>query len=307
MDEKHQDAAGSKLIATDNKLWMPPLSTQGQKKLDRLRKKPFAQRMGFAGKTPWDFIQLLLVPLVLAGVGYWFSFTQTQGSLQSSQKQHDTDIQIAADQQRETTLRTCLEDIKDLLLNKNLRASKPRDEVGVVARVEVLAALRQLDGGRKGLLMQFLSEAGLITGSGMNDVIIDLSGADLHIANLSGADLFGANLSGANLSGANLRITDLIGADLRGANLGGVNAGGADLLGANLSGANAYDADLRVANLYGANLRIALLGGADLGRANLSCAYLIGADLSKATVTEEQLKKARSLKGATMPDGSKHP
>ena len=38
--------------------------------------------------------------------------------------------------------------------------------------------------------------------------------------------------------------------------------------------------------------------------ANLSEAILDGANLSKATVTPEQLAKAKSLKGATMPDGS---
>ena len=55
--------------------------------------------------------------------------------------------------------------------------------------------------------------------------------------------------------------------------------------------------DLSKANLLGADLR-----GADLSGANLS-----NADLTKTRVTEEQLKKAKSLDLATMPDGSKHP
>jgi uncharacterized protein YjbI with pentapeptide repeats len=33
---------------------------------------------------------------------------------------------------------------------------------------------------------------------------------------------------------------------------------------------------------------------------------LEGANLSGANVTDEQLAQARSLKGATMPDGTKH-
>jgi uncharacterized protein YjbI with pentapeptide repeats len=51
------------------------------------------------------------------------------------------------------------------------------------------------------------------------------------------------------------------------------------------------------------------LSGADLRKteledANLSGADLSGADLSGAKgVTEEQLAQAKSLKGATMPDG----
>jgi hypothetical protein len=42
-------------------------------------------------------------------------------------------------------------------------------------------------------------------------------------------------------------------------------------------------------------------------RIRISGAFLNGAFLSRAKVTDEQLKKAQSLEGATMPDGSKHP
>jgi uncharacterized protein YjbI with pentapeptide repeats len=56
------------------------------------------------------------------------------------------------------------------------------------------------------------------------------------------------------------------------------------------------------ANLSGANL----LEDFDTDSANLSGAILRGANLSNAKVTHEQLKTADSLKGAIMPDGSKH-
>ena len=42
---------------------------------------------------------------------------------------------------------------------------------------------------------------------------------------------------------------------------------------------------------------------ADLEGANLQGAYLGKADLEGAKVTKEQLDKAESLKGATMPNG----
>jgi hypothetical protein len=99
----------------------------------------------------------------------------------------------------------------------------------------------------------------------------NLSQADLSGAVLSNAVLYHANLSGANLKGAKLDSADLIGANLR-------------------------EANLREAILTGANLREAHLGMADLARANLS----------GARVTSEQLDKAASLKGAAMPDGTKH-
>ena len=60
--------------------------------------------------------------------------------------------------------------------------------------------------------------------------------------------------------------------------------------------------DLREADLYKANLY-----KADLREAKLHKADLRGADLTGAMITGEQLNTAKSLKGATMPDGSIHP
>lgn len=48
------------------------------------------------------------------------------------------------------------------------------------------------------------------------------------------------------------------------------------------------------------------LAGAHLSGADLRAADLSGADLTGATVTDEQLAQARSLQGATMPDGTVH-
>ncbi len=45
---------------------------------------------------------------------------------------------------------------------------------------------------------------------------------------------------------------------------------------------------------------------ANLSWANLSEADLSGAGLSETTVTDEQLPQAKSLKGVTLPDGTKH-
>ncbi len=98
---------------------------------------------------------------------------------------------------------------------------------------------------------------------------IDLSNAYLWEANLSGANLLGANISGANLRAANLS-----GAILNGANLSGANLTGTNLRGANLSGADLTDAKIM-------------------------------ADLTGATVTDEQLAKAKSLQGTTLSDGTK--
>ena len=86
-------------------------------------------------------------------------------------------------------------------------------------------------------------------------------------------------------------IIDLNGADLSGAILSYVSLTGVRLSGANLSHAQLMDADL---------------SGADLSDADLSDTDLRKANLTGAKASAEQLKQAKSLKGATMPDGSIH-
>ena len=130
-----------------------------------------------------------------------------------------------------------------------------------------------------------------------------LSRADLSEASLFKADFHRAQLDGANLCSANLSAAKLSVANLQSADLHGANLSEADLEGANLSKAN-----LQGANLSGANLGPdGGIDNADLSKANLQGASLRRANLSRADVTNEQLEKAKSLQGATMPDGSKHP
>jgi uncharacterized protein YjbI with pentapeptide repeats len=47
--------------------------------------------------------------------------------------------------------------------------------------------------------------------------------------------------------------------------------------------------------------------GADLREAYLNEAALNYANLTNTEVTQDQLEACRSLEGATMPDGSRHP
>lgn len=88
-------------MPTEDKLWLPPLSPKGERQLNRLqnhRVKAFLKRTGLADKTLWEWLQLLIVPLILAGGGLWFSYQQTQTSLRISEQQHQTDLGISKQQ-----------------------------------------------------------------------------------------------------------------------------------------------------------------------------------------------------------------
>jgi pentapeptide repeat protein len=221
-------------------------------------------------KTLWDWLGLLLIPLVLAIGGYFLTRSENRYAL-SLQEQRE----------QEASLRAYLDQMTELLLHEKLRTSRPDAEVRSVARIRTLTVLRVLDGVRKATVMQFLYEAELIGGIHYNeegdvlgtiDAIVSLDGAHLDGAYLTEAYLTKADLSGAHLRGALLTKADLSGASLRGALL--------------------TEADLTEA---------------DLSRANLRSASLDGANLTDCKVTREQLAKARSLEGAKLPSDTAPP
>jgi uncharacterized protein YjbI with pentapeptide repeats len=268
------------------------------------------------GVTLYNWFQLAIIPAALAFGVWWLNRLQQQRDQrladQRAQAERDAagkraqiERDIALDNQREAALKEYIDKISELLLHENLRNSTQKDEVSMIARVQTLTVLTRLDSGRKRTVLQFLHESELIF---RHMCIIDLHGADLSRAELSEASLFDAalpdvNLKEANLSRAYLRRASLIGANLIGADLSEAYLAGANLAEANLSGAKLRGADfgeliMLVGNLGDANL---------ISTANLSDADLSDADLTGAKVTDEQLAKAKSLKGATMPDGKIHP
>jgi hypothetical protein len=213
MDENQQDKTESKTSATEGKSTLSPLSSQDQRGparpqnnqlediIKHLRDSGYkvtdeyndtgqlskVSRERPPRKTWWDWLQLLIIPFLIAGLGIGFTWVQNQTSLQIAKDNRAQDLQIAKDTQEEATLKAYLDDMSDLLLNHNLRKSKSGDEVSQVARERTLTSLRRLGAVRNQILLQFLQDAELI---GMRNAVIDLSNAYL-----AGDDLRGVNLS----------------------------------------------------------------------------------------------------------------
>jgi uncharacterized protein YjbI with pentapeptide repeats len=187
-----------------------------------------------------------------------------------------------------------------------------------------------LDSVRRGSLIRFLSQTSILQKCIVDELDgIDLSGTDLTFVNLSkinlneanlmNADLMNANLSGAILVNVNLKEASLIQANLSGAILIGAILTRADLSGANLTGAYFNFADLSDDDLSevflpyaterGLSLSTAIFSRLRSDRAILSGTFLRKANLKGAIgVTLEELEEqAKSLQGATMPDGSIYP
>jgi uncharacterized protein YjbI with pentapeptide repeats len=250
------------------------------------------------GKTLWDLIELLIIPVVLVVGGFLLNRAQRQNELDIARAERKTKRQIAKDREAERALQSYLETMTELLFERNLHNS---EEAHSVVRPRTLTVLRSLDGERKGNILRFLYETKLI---GKDNTVIELRGANLGRVNLEEANLGNANLSETDLRGANLREAKLWGANLteaklEEANLGKANLRDADLGGANLRAANLRAANLRAAKLEEANLGNANLRGADLGGANLRGANLRGANLEDANLREADLRGA-DLRGANL-------
>lgn len=190
------------------------------------------------GKTLWDWMQLFIIPIFLSIGVFFLNRSERVSERQRSEERMTLEREIAADRQRETALQTYLDRMADLLLKEKLRTSRNK-EIRNVARIRTLTVLRGLDGTRKGLVLRFLQEAGLINKENFCVKLegANLSGADLRNADLSSIDLWGANLSGADLRNAYLSDAILADADLRNADLSGAFLLNAELNGADLRGA----------------------------------------------------------------------
>jgi len=297
-------------------------------------------------KTLWDWLGLLLLPFVVVGSAVALAIAMRRlnranaaivgeevgrllaqrgldkrGSMGEIQPTVDSlavepaiEGKVPDESDQEGILQGYLDRMSGLLLERELPASKANDPVRRLARALTLATLIRLDGSRKGILLQFLYEADLISvGTAVKDLILqgerddesqpiidlrqaDLRGAMLQDANLAGCSLREVDMSRANLHGSDLSSSDLRGADLEGADLSSAVLAGSSLRGALLPGANLQATDLTGANLRGTDLSGSSLNGADLGNS----------DMTTAILTTQQLKQVRSLSGATLRDGSRH-
>jgi uncharacterized protein YjbI with pentapeptide repeats len=270
-----------------------------------------AARTGFGDKTLWDVLQLVIVPLALAAIGFFFSLQQDRRQDAIEDKRAASEQKIEEQRAQDAALQAYLDEMSSLLLtNGSLRESEEGSEVRTLARARTITVVERLNPQRKAEVLRFLVEANLVQSVGGRAPIITLNGADLEGVILSGAvlskpvhtkhkkpvqtpwgpieplgpldpaDELGPKLWGTNMSGAFLPYADLREAQLTETDLSCADLSYADLSGATLSG-DLSDANLRGADLSGASLI-----------ADLKGALLTGADLSGADLSKEQRQDA---------------
>jgi uncharacterized protein YjbI with pentapeptide repeats len=286
----------------------------GQKKLVRKAEPPSKRGMawprwtGFRGKTVWDFLQLLIVPLMLVTIGLVFSLQQDARQQRVEDQRADAERELAEQRAQDEALQAYLGQMSQLMLDRKLLEAEQGTPLYTLAQARTSTLILRLDSEHNESVTRFLINSGLAVGSEASARLlreITLSHATLSNAYLPNADLRYADLSSANLSDA-----DLSGADLSEANLNGADLSNADLSGTKK--VTSYELHPVWDDLRGTNLRGADLSGADLRYADLRHADLHDADLRKAnlrgnpTLTDEKIAAAESFEGATMRNGQKY-
>lgn len=252
----------------------------------------------YPAKKLWDWMELLLIPALLATLAFFFSRAQSH-----------REIALGLLNKREQALQDYFSYMTQLLVNTDCQNEDNVESAQRLARVRTITLLEMLEGRQKGYVVMFLVEAGLVD---RDSPLINLERANLQSLELEPGDysmcnFHGVNLYGANLAWCNLTHSDLGGSTIQRADLESIDLSSSNLDYTDLSGADLYesrfikahmiktrfnDANLEKSNLREAILRTAEMKGANLRRANLAGAYLQFADLRFANLQETDLSNA---------------
>src|SRR5215218_10380702 len=194
--------------------------------------------------TVRDWLELLIVPLVLVGIGLLFENQQAnrQQAMEEQQqaleeRRAEAERELAEQRAQDEVLQAYLDQMSQLMLERKLLEAEQGTPLYTLAQARTSTVILRLDAEHNESVTRFLINSGLAESSEasatrlLREITLShatlsdafLPNADLSNADLSDADLRGANLSGAYLSEAHLGYTNLINIDLSGANLSHAN------------------------------------------------------------------------------------
>ncbi|MCA9919612.1 MAG: pentapeptide repeat-containing protein [Anaerolineales bacterium] len=243
----------------------------------------------YRGKTLYDWLELLIIPTAL-GIIVWFLNKQDNAN----------DRILTKDNQRQAILDDYLNTMATYVLENQLCLSEKGSEIRNIARVRTISVLRELDGERKGQVLNFLSGANLIK---KPDPVINLHGADFSHTKFD--DTFeygpynetgiGIDLSNSQLQSCNFYKASLTGANFDNSELAHSNFSESCLRFASFENTSFYQTYFFKSDLSETRFNNVWSKNANFGKANLR-----GADMGDFYF----LYREWQFQDATMPDGS---
>jgi uncharacterized protein YjbI with pentapeptide repeats len=234
-------------------------------------------KFGFKEKTFWELLKDIFIPLLSTVISVSLALYLLNKQLYESRN-------AELDKNRQSSFQNYLDKMTQLLLEKKIDLTKQNDG-SFIAQAMTLNLLNNLDGVRKGQVIQFMHQTKLIS---FNDKIASTNN-DKNKDNFSVVSLQGANLSDMDLQGKGNGNVDLqksvfSRSNMRRANLSSdENAGSKDSIDfteavfdfVDLSEADLSRTIFRRAGFVQTNMK-----QANLERANLSGSCLQGANLT---------------------------
>jgi len=209
-------------------------------------------------KTLWNWLELIIIPVSL-GLFIWVFTTFEK----------DKNKIIEDEKFRDVTLDSFMKVMTELIIQHDL-AGDPSAKSIAIAKARISIALDQLDGARKGQILQFLYESDLID----NKPKFKLRGANFNYAILDRIILVEAEVRGAYFENTSLRDS----------NLNGSSFNSCSFKNADLSNSKIEETDLGYTDLTNAKLR-----NMDLTTIDFEGANLTNADLQGSEITQNQL------------------
>jgi hypothetical protein len=147
-------------------------------------------RRELGGKTVWDWLQLLIVPIMLSLITLAFTWQQDVRQQRIEDSRAERARKIEEQRAQQATLQAYLDQMGTLLLDRDLHGADEDSDVRRLARARTLVVLDALGPDRQNKVFRFLSETELIqAGTGIG-----------HRSSASSTRACAASSSGASTS-----------------------------------------------------------------------------------------------------------
>jgi len=171
-------------------------------------------------KTLWDWMQLLLMPLVLAIIAFLFT-----------RAQRDRDTKLSSLQRGADALHNYLDYMTRLLVEQDLTDDSLIERASRVAKARTTSLLDQLTGTQKGHLLRFIADSGLLDREGP---FLSLERANFQATELEPGLYRNCRLHGVNLDRAVLEHCSFDESDLASSTIMDARLEGADFYKSNM-------------------------------------------------------------------------
>jgi hypothetical protein len=219
---------------------------------------------GFQKKSFWDWLQLLIVPLILAFGAFSLNYASETRDKQRAEERKQQELLKDYFSKMQTliveTKKSKDSQPKIVETKKSVETTKSKDsqpnpdgapllpEFIPIAQALTLAVLDELDGKRKGKVISYLADSKLITANikdQKSKPVIDLRKANLKKIVLEDVSLDGLSITGADMTEAKLTEVILTNSNLVSSKFINATLDTVDFSGSKLGNSNFYDADLK--------------------------------------------------------------